>query len=106
MNVSNLPSYSIYLKGHTVAQYTATEITDMFDPSVAPAWDRVNVDDQQKIVSYWTTLRQAAEKAVELTDDNNPESRELINTLKEAALKSFDDVVDENLNEPETPGEV
>jgi hypothetical protein len=83
-------------------QYSDVELDTMFDPTAAPAWDRVNSDEQQMIQAVWKSLRNSATDAVNSTPDDDAQSRKIIDSLKEAALKAFDAAVPENLNEPET----
>jgi hypothetical protein len=83
-----------------MAQYTDAELDQKFDPTAAPAWDRVNVDDQQNIVSAWKSLRTVAGYLKSISPDNDEQASKMIDELQKVALRDFDAVVSENLNEP------
>jgi hypothetical protein len=56
-------------------------------------------DDQQNIVSAWQSLRQVAGYLKSISPDDDDQASKMIDELQKVALRDFDAVVQENLNE-------
>lgn len=80
---------------------TPDEFRTRIDPTTAPAWGRVAVDDQQQIEAVFGELDGLGEALIERYPDDDPQLQDMLGRVHQVGILVFDLVVDENLNEPE-----
>lgn len=71
-----------------MAQYTDDELNNLFNIEAAPAFEqsKLNTDQQQALRDIWRSARQAADLLVRLTPDDDPQSREAVDSIYQVAL--------------------
>lgn len=79
--------------------WNAQEVNDEFDATKAPAWDRIPADAQQVIARWADNCAQLANDARVLFPDDDEQTTNAQQKIKEVFLLGFDAELDQNYNE-------